>query len=387
MQCFRKAALAAGALLPLVALAQYPGQVKKKSKDVPDLRAVAVLEWTGEVGKPKACRIVPITVFDGEKLQDAGIYLARPQPLAVSPEVEYELKYNGKTVGLFEVQNAAQEQGSWVGYGKWRALPAAKPPQMPAPEKIDDFKEEKPVLHRKTAGEAPDSGSKSGGNSTASSPPAAPDDPERPTLHKHPDESGTNSAGGSAPADDPDRPKLEKKPETSKSPAPDSDRPPVQKAPVQLAQDIGNVDSVDAGDPDRPTLKRGKSSGNGAELAPTLMGMPPDMQQAVAVSDAKSRPEHPWTYSWANPDDEKKMQAEMEEIARQALGLATPPPNPGRRRREPELPCTNRQNRPRLLLSPRWPTSSSGCLSWPTVPAQPWCSPQPPTRLRPARNS
>ena len=52
-----------------------------------------------------------------------------------------------------------------------------------------------------------------------------------------------------------------------------------------------------------------------------LMGMPPDMQQAVAVSDAKNRPDHPWTYSWANPDDEKKMKAAMEDLARKALGL------------------------------------------------------------------
>src|SRR5207248_3416713 len=126
MRSFRKAALAAGALLPLMVLAQYPGQIKKGSKDAANLRAVAVLEWTGEAGKPKACRIVPITVFDGEKLQDAGVYMARPQPLALSGEVEYELKQNGKTFGLFDIENAGQEQGTWVGYGKWKSLPAAK---------------------------------------------------------------------------------------------------------------------------------------------------------------------------------------------------------------------------------------------------------------------
>jgi hypothetical protein len=305
MRCIRNTVLAVGALLPLIALAQYPGQVKKKSKDTPDLRAVAVLEWTGEVGKPKACRIVPITVYDGEKLQDGGIYMARPQPLALSAEVEYELTYNGKTVGLFVVENAGQEQGTWVGYGKWRAAPAPKP-KMTVPEKIDDFQDQKPVLHRKRAGEAPDSDTKGGADSPTSSQPAAPDDPDRPTLHKSPEKSGTKTNTGEAPAPDPGQPQH-------------------QKTPPQLAQDMGNVDSVDANDPDRPTLKRGKSSGSGTELAPTLMGMPPDLQQAVAVSDAKTRPDHPWTYAWANPDDEKKMQSEMEEIAREMLGLAMPP--------------------------------------------------------------
>src|SRR5690348_9037767 len=85
---------AAAFLLPFAARAQYPGQVKKKAKDTPDLRAVAVLEWTGDLNKPKASRMVPVTVFDGDKLQDAGVYMARPQPLALSAEVEYELKDN-----------------------------------------------------------------------------------------------------------------------------------------------------------------------------------------------------------------------------------------------------------------------------------------------------
>src|ERR1035437_4980475 len=73
-------------------------------------------------------------------------------------------------------------------------------------------------------------------------------------------------------------------------------------------------------------LKRGKSTGNGLNVVPSLMGMPADMQQAVAVSDAKSRPEHSWTYSWANTDDEAKMKSALEDMARDALGLNTPPP-------------------------------------------------------------
>src|SRR5208337_1683837 len=84
----------AGAVLlaALPACAQYPAQMSKGSKDVAEMRAVAVLEWTGEEGHPKASRLVPVTVYDGQNLQDAGIYLARPAPLALSSEVEYELK-------------------------------------------------------------------------------------------------------------------------------------------------------------------------------------------------------------------------------------------------------------------------------------------------------
>jgi len=196
---------------------------------------------------------------------------------------------------------------------------------MSTPDKIDeDFADDKPVLHRKHPGDTSGSGGKSG-NSSGSSQGSASDDSDRPKLHKKDDNTSTDA--GSAPPSDPDRPRLEKKPDTSKtsSPSPDPNQPTLQKSHPELAQDIGDVSSVSSTDPDRPTLKRGKSSGPGGELAPTLMGLPPDMQQAVAVSDAKNRPDHPWTYSWANPDDEPKMKAAVEDIARQALGLAEQP--------------------------------------------------------------
>jgi len=70
-------------------------------------------------------------------------------------------------------------------------------------------------------------------------------------------------------------------------------------------------------------------------ILPSLMGIPADMQQAVAVSDAKNRPDHPWNYSWANPDDEKKMQAAMEDMARHALGLKTAAPEPAPAAKKP----------------------------------------------------
>jgi hypothetical protein len=81
-------------------------------------------------------------------------------------------------------------------------------------------------------------------------------------------------------------------------------------------------------DPDRPHLLRGKPADSGPDVKPSLMGIPPDMQQAVAISDAKSHPEHAWSYAWANPEDEGKMKEALEEIARQALGLKTPPAAP-----------------------------------------------------------
>jgi hypothetical protein len=103
----------------------------------------------------------------------------------------------------------------------------------------------------------------------------------------------------------------------------------LKKSKKKQPEEIAHTDSLpDFTDPDRPKLKRGKSAGDGLDLLPTLMGLPPEMRQAVAVSDAKSRPDHPWSFSWANPDDEAKMKSALEDIARDALGLKPPPAPP-----------------------------------------------------------
>jgi hypothetical protein len=300
----RRAALAGAGLLAALPLwCQYPGQVSKTGKDAPVLRAVAVLEWTGEAGHPKASRMAPVCVFDGGELQDGGLYLARPQPLSLTGQVEYELQENGRPVGLFDINSAGQEQGAWVGYGAWKPLP--KPQPKPSIEelarrRIDDEGSDRPILHRKHH-----SGEDGTGDKGNAGPASNSGDADRPTLHRK--DSGDNTAGGGAPSDAPDRPVLKK----SKK------KPP---------EEIAHVDSLpDATDPDRPRLKRGKSTGDGLEVLPTLMGLPADMRQTAAVSDAKSRPEHPWSYSWANADDEARMKLALEGIARDALGLKPPP--------------------------------------------------------------
>jgi hypothetical protein len=355
---FARATVLAGAglLSALPAWSQYPGQVAKSGKETPELRSIAVLEWTGEAGKPKASRLVPVTVLDGGQLQDGGIYMARPEPLALTGEVEYELEENGKPVGLFDIKNTGREQGSWVGYGAWKPLPVARP--RPSQQELartridDDAQSDSPVLHRKhPADDAPSGGAGNGGGSGGSSPgtgssgPAPASDPDRPTLHKKPSSDSTGDAGSSpstgdassnsapAPDTDPNRPTLHKKTssdsDSSSAPADDPDRPVLKKSKKKQPEDIGHVDSLpDVTDSDRPRLMRGKSSGNGLNVLPSLMGLPPEMQQTVAVSDVRSRPEHPWSYAWANPDDETKMKSDLEDTARDALGLKPPSPPP-----------------------------------------------------------
>ena len=395
----------AAAVFP--AAAQYPGQIAKPDPNAPTLRAVAVLEWTGDPDHPKASRLVPVSVYDGKELEDAGVYLAHPEPLALEGEVEYQLLRDGKPVGLFDVENSGREQGSWVGFGKWKPLPRPRPaPRQMAKVDEDDAQSDTPVLHRKHASSGADSGGGSGSDSQSGSS-GAPPDPDRPTLHKGPDASssssgdsstgssgsGSNSGAGTANSSspqpsDPDRPTLHKGGDASSSSsgdssasdsgsdsgsAPDPDRPTLHHSTDSSSSSASANDSsqpkqkkkneddeayvsdvATATDPERPHLIRGKSEGFAAPVLPSLMGMPPDIEQVVAVSDVKTRPDHPWNYSWANPDDEAKMKAAMEDIARTALGL-NPPPAPAAKPKPASKSATTHKSAKPVALPPPAP--------------------------------
>lgn len=391
--------ITAAALVAVVlpAAAQYPGQITNADKNSPTLRAVAVFEWTGDEAHPKKSRLVPICIYDGYDLQDADIYLARPFPLALTSDVEYQLLQDGKPSGLFDIETAAREQGSWVGYGKHLPLPVPKPAprQLARIDEYDDAQSDTPVLHRKHhAGDASSGSGGSSGNSTNDSGPdpnAPPPDPDRPTLHKGGDASASssgdstntnsgsgssstqssgsssptlhrggdasgsstgdtsNSGSGSSSASDPDRPQLHRMPDSS---APDSassngsNQPKLKRKKNE--QDESYVDSVDkSSDPNRPHLFRGKSAGFDGPVTPSLLGLPPDMHQEVAVSDLTDRPVHVWDYVWANSDDEAKMKAAMEDLARTALGLNPPPAAP-----KPAHKTTSAAHKPKQVTPP-----------------------------------
>lgn len=320
--------------LALPAFAQYQGQINT-TRNQPELRAVGVFEWTGDQDHPKTSRLIPICIFDGQDLQDASVYMSQPEPLALQSEVEYQLMHDGKPIGLFDISSAAEQQGSWIGLGSWRPLAKPKPAQTQIARIDEDngAQSDEPVLHR--GGDA--ARGNSGGSGNGSGANAPPPDPDRPTLHRSGDASGSGSSGSSssgtdanAPPPDPDRPILKPEPDTSSASTPPagSDRPKLKQ--MSDADESYGENVSTAIDPNRPRLFYGKASGYGAPLLPGLIGMPPDMHQEVAVSDVTNRPIHVWDYSWANPADEARMKADMEDLARTALGL-NPPPAPAAR--------------------------------------------------------
>ena len=307
-----------GLLAGSAAVAQYPGHVTKPDKPAPVLRAVSVLEWTGEAGKPSASRLVPVTVYDGEQLNDGNIYLTEPEPMALANGVEYELQEQGKPVGYFDVFGAGEHDGSWRGFGTWKPLTAKAERVAKAAVNTSSLyaggagaDDEHPVLKRKhpkdTDGDSGPAVKSAPADGQAGAGTNEPVDPERPTLHRKSSsgsagDSSTQSAGGTGDVD-PERPTLHR----SRRTAPDE---------AGMAET-----SVAEPDPDRPRLKRGKPADLGASEAPKLEGLPPTLEQAVAVSDGASRAEHPWRYSWADPADEEKMKSALEAMARKELGL------------------------------------------------------------------
>jgi len=348
----------------LPVFAQYPGSPVKKPVDPlqPRLRATAVLEWIGEPGKPSASRIVPIAVFDGERYQDGGLYLAKPEPLAVAEGTEYELEQAGVPQGRFVIYHAGQVEHDWFGYGVWHAeepkkIPKLKPSKTP-PRVVTEPGSGNPALKNKT-GETGTADTGAADKPASASTPAADttSDPDRPTLHRRstsdtPASSDTTSSSGSsgdsaaAPQQvDPDRPTLHKRsssdasgsstdtdstPSTSKTTAAqevDPDRPTLRRRSdiVSSATAAGTGDR----DPDRPVLHRGApTAGDPALQASRLTGMPPDIQQMAAVSDASKTVDHPFVYHWADADDAAKMKAALEEIAQKAIAASAAPPKP-----------------------------------------------------------
>ncbi len=320
--------LAVLAVLAATAWAQYPGRVESKKKTAPTVRAVAVLEWTGEVGKPSASRIIPISVFDGEKYQPGGLYLAKPEPLALEPGTEYVLQDAGVARGLFDVNTAQDVQGYWFGYGAWKPMAApVKRAARPAKQgknthEVTDAADGKPHFKGRDSSGGSGSSDSSSSNSSGSGNSQS-SDPDRPTLRRRADSSSdsssssssTNSSASSNPPSDPDRPTLHKHSDSSSgaSTASSNTTGPSPETPLGGA------------DPDRPHMAHGQQTPKDEYQPAQLTGVPSSLQQMIAVSDTGEGEPHPFLYLWPDPGDAAKMQQQMELAAGDAVAASEPP--------------------------------------------------------------
>lgn len=318
----------AGGMLAVLALACAPlgAQTHKVAATENVVRAVGVYEWTGDMAKPTASRLIPISLFIDHKLVDAAVYLARPVPMALLTGNRYQVEKAGVLQGNLDLAFsrhffAAETNGSayddgWFGYGKFSAPAPEKPSTLkvsatlPKINGMDDLDDSKPHFSDRSA--VPGSGGaatpKPGSAPATSSTPA--DDPDRPTLHRGSgsDQNAAGSGSGSNPADDPDRPTLRRR-----------------SSAAGTGNRTDDVSPVGAGlndDPNRPVLHRGKPLGSLNELdIPKLTGLPgdEDLHQMVAVSDATDRPQHDFARPWQDDAERQTILGKMETVARTTL--------------------------------------------------------------------
>ena len=319
---------------PVLTLAAVSATAQTHAVKAPDsvVRAVSVYEWTGDLAKPAASRLVPVSLFIDSTYQDAGEYLARPIPFVLETGTVFELEQAGVEAGTLELAFArhletadnapgVRVDNGWFAYGAYKAKPAE--PALPARKKsgplpvvlagggtkphfTDKTKSDKASDESAAPVPATDRSGAAGAGTTVSAsppPPARPVDDDGPTL-KRPPSPSTDSDSDSA-KDDPDRPTLKKR------------TPQERKAADKKSQTASVVGTGDLNDdPDRPNLHRGKPTGRLEEDdLPALHGLPADMHQMIAVSDAKNRPEHDFVRPWESSGEREQVMTEMRALA------------------------------------------------------------------------
>src|ERR1700678_1605829 len=115
------------------------GQMHKVAKPEQVVRAIGVYEWTGDLTKPPASRLIPVSLYIEGKFEDAGVYVARPIPFALLPGNVYILQTAGIDKGTLDLAYARHLQAiestgdlayddGWFGYGSVKPL---APPRRP----------------------------------------------------------------------------------------------------------------------------------------------------------------------------------------------------------------------------------------------------------------
>lgn len=177
------------------------------------LRSTGLLELTTDAAGNVKAQLIPITILDQGRFEDASIYKATPRPMAVETGVVYEAQKSGVPVGYVTL-GTASKLGMWIGLGRWQQISTvAKKSEAPAaPRNPDD---DRPRLHR--------------GDSNNSSP--ASDSNPAPVAQTAPP---SQPAPEPEPAEDSDRPVLRRRtpaanasqPQATPAPAPSRTAPP-----------------------------------------------------------------------------------------------------------------------------------------------------------------
>jgi hypothetical protein len=285
-------------------------------------RAVAVYEWTGDLAKPAAARLVPVSLFIDGHLEDAGVYLTQPVPFALQTGNIYSIEEAGRSEGTIDLEYARNVSThrsatddnpvtAWFGYGNFKPLPPEpKAPALHASEHapviVASSDPDRPhFVNRSPAADTSSNGKTTSTSSDSTKP--ADGDPDRPHMNRR---SGSNSGStppststGDVPADDPDRPTLR-----HRDPKQDAQRRKQDSGSAVTGMNTSLND-----DPSRPTMRRGKPAG--LTTTAELKTLPPNLHQIAAVSDAANREPHLFAREWATPTERAATVLQFETLA------------------------------------------------------------------------
>jgi hypothetical protein len=315
---YRKSILQA--TLALVAIILSGVAIAQTQKRKPHkLRATALLELTTDRAGNVKAQLTPITILSDGRFEDASIYKAAPQPMALDNGIVYEAQKTGVPAGYVTVTNASK--GSiWTGLGKWQVVTAVARKAEPTPAPADNPNDGRPHLKRPgessspssapTSSPTPDSGNSGDDRPKLKRPPAD----SSPTSSPTPDGSSAPSGGNSSD----DRPQMHRPDDNqSTQPAPTA-TPAPQSAPEPAS-----------GDSDRPVLRRrtpstaAAASTPGAKPTPAPIGAVPSTvpkppaagtQTLVAVSDNQSGESRSYEFMW-KAGEQEIMEAKMRKLA------------------------------------------------------------------------
>jgi hypothetical protein len=381
------------------------------------VRAVGVYEWTGDIAKPTGSRFVPVTVFIDGELQDGGVYLPRPVPFALLTGNVYELEDAGLGKGTVVLETAMKATTpdeapsksfieGWTAYGSYKAPPAER-------KSTATLRPSKNLPVITTSGGDPNKPHFSNKSDTAKTDPAKSGDADKTTSQKSstaPASTG-DTASSQQKTDDTDRPTMRRRDDTTTTtstassasdssaaqaptshPSSDDDkaerptlkrRSPEDAAKDQKEKKKGDIATVTGpaslnDDPDRPTLKHGSGSKEADAERPKLMGVPPDMKQMVAVSDAKRRDPHPFARPWEDPSERAAILSKMQAFARTKLteygivpGVTPPQPLPSTAVATTKTGASGSTNTPAAAEGPGPPKLKRGIPTDDTTTGQP----------------
>jgi hypothetical protein len=311
------------------------GQTHKVAKPEQVVRAIGVYEWTGDMTKPTASRLIPVSIFIEGKFEDAGVYVSRPVPFALLTGNVYELQAAGIDRGFLDLAYARHVQTAdgafddgWFGYGSVKPLPAAKKTATLRPSKT------MPVLtsSKSSSTDSNHPASKSDSSASTGASTTSSDDPDKPTMKRRPSgstgdttttssgstsgstttDAGATKGTGSTSSDDPDRPTMKRRDgsedttassgsattdtssakSTGSTPADDPDRPTMKRRSSDTSTDTtastAGTGNTPADDPDRPTLKR-----HSAEDAQKAKSGQNDVAMAMGMGSLNDDPNRP----------------------------------------------------------------------------------------------